>query len=593
MLNHIAALSQMLFIYIVLGLAFYGWGKIVIGMLPIPKPLPGARILSIWIGWAMMVLLLQILHLFLPLTAYTVIPLFMLGVFAAFKSGIGISSIVKKWQTRKLHFSLGLMGTLLIIIWIASRAMLSPTLYDAGLYYFNTIRWINSFPIVPGLGNLHGRLAFNQSLFVYTAALNFYPFYNHGHSITISFLFLLTAATLVNDIRPVFNNPSLLAKSSPFKLLPALFCLPMLTYLGISSLDLSSASPDFASKLLELILFVIFARSLIEWRETGSISKLDFLTLSMLAATAITVKLSNLVFAAAIWGIIFLFTWFSADKNFKQILLFLALPGMTVAVWMMRGYILSGAPLYPSTLGYLGLPWAVPQAQVTAEANWVYSWARKPHTHWSVVLGNTNWFQPWLLKVSNDFLRIVYPVSLSILSLLAIAVISITKKLKNLFIFEWIILLPPLFSLVYWFFTAPEPRFANLLFFLFDTAAIILFFVAIQPLLSPRKFFFALVAVLLLTNYPYLRISIGLPDLFRTVSTQGYEAVQQAALTTYQTTSNLTIYTPESGDQCWDSPLPCTPHFKKTLTLRESDRLASGFSQSPRPLKFLTKMNRQ
>jgi len=43
------------------------------------------------------------------------------------------------------------------------------------------------YPYRSGLGNLHGRLAFNQSFFVYVAALNFYPFFGYGRSIANSF----------------------------------------------------------------------------------------------------------------------------------------------------------------------------------------------------------------------------------------------------------------------------------------------------------------------------------------------------------------------------------------------------------------------
>jgi hypothetical protein len=40
------------------------------------------------------------------------------------------------------------------------------TFYDTGLYHLQTFLWNSQFPITPGLGNLHGRLAFNSTLFV-------------------------------------------------------------------------------------------------------------------------------------------------------------------------------------------------------------------------------------------------------------------------------------------------------------------------------------------------------------------------------------------------------------------------------------------
>src|SRR5262245_4356835 len=38
--------------------------------------------------------------------------------------------------------------------------------YDDGLYYLQTFKWNHEFPVTAGLGNLHGRLAFNSILFV-------------------------------------------------------------------------------------------------------------------------------------------------------------------------------------------------------------------------------------------------------------------------------------------------------------------------------------------------------------------------------------------------------------------------------------------
>jgi len=35
--------------------------------------------------------------------------------------------------------------------------------YDAGFYYIQTMLWNSAAPIIPGLGNLHGRLAFNNA----------------------------------------------------------------------------------------------------------------------------------------------------------------------------------------------------------------------------------------------------------------------------------------------------------------------------------------------------------------------------------------------------------------------------------------------
>lgn len=41
--------------------------------------------------------------------------------------------------------------------------------YDTGLYHAQSIRWIEEYGIVPGLGNLHSRLAYNSAAFSLSA----------------------------------------------------------------------------------------------------------------------------------------------------------------------------------------------------------------------------------------------------------------------------------------------------------------------------------------------------------------------------------------------------------------------------------------
>jgi len=46
----------------------------------------------------------------------------------------------------------------------------------------------------------------------------------------------------------------------------------------------------------------------------------------------------------------------------------------------------------------------------------------------------------------------------------------------------------------------------------------------------------------------------------------------------FVTSSGLTLYMPDVKDQCYDSPLPCTPFADPDLRLLESGNLAGGFT---------------
>src|SRR4029079_17401394 len=69
--------------------------------------------------------------------------------------------------------------TLLFANGLAQLSLLKPEYHDFGNYHLATIRWLTAQPIVPGLGNLHFRLGFNQSYFLYPAQLIAKPLDEH------------------------------------------------------------------------------------------------------------------------------------------------------------------------------------------------------------------------------------------------------------------------------------------------------------------------------------------------------------------------------------------------------------------------------
>jgi len=288
-LGYISALAQTISLYIALAITYFGWGKAAIRVLGVSNSAERLPTTLIWLGWAVTLFLFQILHLFLPITASVAIPVIVFGI--AF-SVSEILAVFRRWPRKSSSLALlvvVLLVFLALAIWIASRSMLAPTNTDSGGYHFCAIRWINSYPIVHGLGNLHGRLAFNQSFFLYVAALNIYPYFGHGHAVANSFLLLLMIATCLDSLRPVFRCFNLLIRSHPFHYLSFVLMLPVLGYLSLLSPDLFSPSPDFSSILLQLFMFLILARGIAQWLDGQIDQQYQAILLVVFAVTAVTV----------------------------------------------------------------------------------------------------------------------------------------------------------------------------------------------------------------------------------------------------------------------------------------------------------------
>ncbi len=581
---NISAILLTFIIYILLAIAYYGWGRSTTKFL-FRDQKSTYLTTNIWVGWALSLLIFQVIHLLLPLDIFAVLPVFIIGIVLAF-----LYIFKRKKSFNKIFFNIPgkilLLIAIPVILWIASHSMLAPYNYDSGLYHLNIIKWTNSYSIVPGLGNLHGRFAFNQSFFTYVAALNFFPYFNHGRSLANSFLIILSFATVIELLWPMVKQPSIMEKTHPFKYVPSFFIFPVLIYLALSSNALASPSPDLTSTLLQLLMFIFLAKSIGEWIEDDVKQNNNAIFLAILAATAITIKLSNLAFSAIIFTIILIYLINTKQLKSRTTLYIMMLSAIIIFILMLRGVILSGVPLYPSTIGYGLIPveWLMLKEKIINEANWVYSWARQPRTHWSEVLGNWNWFKPWFDNIlKHRFIEVIYPLLIAISFLSITFMLIVFKKIKKPQLAEALVILPAIASLLFWFFTAPSLRFANALMFLLFLSSFMLFFTSIRKYVNTKILFSILGLVFLFGNINLFMYVYEHPKCLTKLSAQGWHAPKKVPLVKKVTKTGLEIYTPQKGDQCWDSELPCTPYFNGLLKLRVDGDIASGFMMSKKP----------
>lgn len=395
---------------------------------------------------------------------------------------------------------------------------------------------------------------------------------------------LLTFATLSELLLPFLRRPSFIFQSSPIQWAIPLFCLPYIAYWTLSSDGIPSPSPDLTSSLLQVVIFIIFLRISTLFFEKRTILFSECLILSLLATTSITVKLSNVMFSGIVLTLTLLGIMITARGSFDRAVRFILPFAMTFTIFCARGIVLSGAPLYPSSIGYIETEWSVPLQKIEEERNWIYSWARQPNVHWKQVLGSWTWLKPWLQRIivfhSTD---VVFPLGIFLIcSTFAIILcwqIEKTRVMKCLV--DGVVLTPLIISLVFWFFTAPDPRFGNATFALLAVSSIALFFEKIQKNLKSNMVFAGILTLFIFSNLNIARWILSNSWTFYIISRDGWQPVKQVSLETKVTVSGLIVYIPVSGDQCWDAPLPCTPYFNDSLRLIDPTNMASGFTIRP------------
>ena len=534
---------------------------------------------AFWCGFVTLIFVLQITNLFSGIGLRTSAALTVLGFCGLFicRARIAFASFrgIAVWNA---------IGLILILAWLSNRALQAPLVDDSGIYHFSSIHWANNFALPPGLGNLHGHLAFNQSYFLFVAFLNNFPIPGFGHNLANSLLFAAGILTICENGARFSGAIATLAlvrlqgrNQFCFRILLGLLLPVTLFFLATCNRSnppfISSPSPDAAIFIVEMVLTAYLLELLIPRQ---GVDRSTALTVGVcLAFASIALKLSSLGFAGAtLFCCVALAVRHPNDFSSVRAISLTIFVAVLAVVWVLRSVVASGYLVYPLPVTGLPVDWKIPEHLVRDEFNGIWGWARLPvYQSWKII-GSWNWLPGWLVRMA-DRPDIVAPLGLIFVCLL-------------FWIFAGKRSLPPgdlssgylnallgvgLTSLAYWFWNAPDPRFLGA-----SLWVIVLWAVGTTVYSSPPEklpkisrvivfLFWASVVACFVRNGLALTISTG--DKFA-------QPIPKSVLTSQSTRSGLVVYTPVPGDYCWDGKLPCTPFFRPQLRLRGRS-LAHGF----------------
>ena len=146
---------------------------------------------------------LQVWHIFAPVD-WRALALVCAGGFAGLHAHRKeISCCILERPRKALRLVVMLLVT---AAWLSNHTVMQPYVRDSGLYHLTAIRWCAEYPVVPGLGNLHGRLAFNNSFFLYAAMLDVGPFIGKSHQLASGLLMLFAVTGFLHHFLSVISN---------------------------------------------------------------------------------------------------------------------------------------------------------------------------------------------------------------------------------------------------------------------------------------------------------------------------------------------------------------------------------------------------
>ena len=551
-----ADLLVLLLVLFVTAIVLNGWGNLTWKFLRIPTS-DSQSTLTIWLGFCILIGTLEIVHLIVPIDNKISLIVALVGIVGYF--GGRPLTLDRVWTLIR-QYPIHILISLLVLCGWCLRAMETPTMYDSGLYHFGAIRWLNEYPIVLGLGNVHWRLGLNQSYFGFLASLNIAPYWGKGYAAGGLFLMVLAAATVVEFA---------MRRS---RLWTVIFGGTIFSYLCLLSGSVANPLPDTAVAILEVIIFLCLFSALSSSGKCQHDQQRLFITLAFLCFTAITIKLSSIGFAFA--SFLLLMVIVHRQRSFEQKrLVVLKVMGLLMVfslVHIGRGFLLSGAPLFPSPLGGVwSLPWSVELGVAQNESELIYAWAKQPGIQLAAELrAGFGWVPEWWTAVPLSQ-RILFMAS-TVVTVFCFCWWLYDKRPHRPTQFK-LLLIPILSGLVFWFFTAPDIRFLGALGILFAIWA------AWQGVLTvgwdridPDLFDKARLGKV----FTFLGVFVGASLFIRwsaypASAFSGWQSVPSANVQKYQTRSGLDVFVPVSGGQCWESALPCAVLLHDSLR-RES-----------------------
>jgi hypothetical protein len=237
---------------------------------------------------------------------------------------------------------------------------------------------------------------------------------------------------------------------------------------------------------------------------------------------------------------------------------------------MARSVVLSGYPLFPSTIAAFPVSWRVPSSQAVQDGTDITAWARLPGPLYRSSLHGWGWFQHWL---SHNWTALE-PLILA----LCFALLALFRRRET----EWgpviLVSLPVSLGLITWFWWGPDPRFASALLWLLPAG------LATSLLTHGRRRFVTIVlcGYLVVTLWCLAPRWAGIKPVRLGGSDHGFRPAPTVPLKRVTLDSGLVVVAPVSGDQVWDAPLPTTPYpglVQHTLYPRCPGNLACGFEQ--------------
>ena len=405
-----------------------------------------ANVLRLLIGFMLTNVYAEIWSIFLPVNMWAVYILVFITLVIAYMCKQDMAETVNISKAPKP----AVIASVAVIILMAYGSSRGYMHYDTTLYHASAIRWIEEYGVVPGLANLQSRYGYNSAEFAHNALYSFKWYTGRSLHCTTGFLAMVSAHLLYD--KELFTGRRTIQSVDFVR-------IGLLYYLGVLFAQMVSPASDYVANLLIFDILILMLGRV----KDRTLPADHYVLISLLAIYGITVKVS---LAPMVLICLIPFVYYIIKKDVRSIL-FCIVSGLVIAMpYFIRGYILSGWILYPSTLIKLGNPdWQVPVGEAQYDAKEISMWGRgiTDATKWSEVT-LTNWIPSWFAALDTVEKVLITAVITSTVVLVAIEIrLGLSKNRRGLQRYNILLELPiawiMLLGVVIWFVGAPLVRY--------------------------------------------------------------------------------------------------------------------------------------
>ena len=450
--------------------------------------------------------------------------------------------------------------------------------FDTGLYHAQAVKWINEYGTVPGLGNLHHRLAFNSSWFYFSAFFDILAFDGKSahvvNIIPISLGLMICLGGFNNLVKGTISFANILKCS---------LALPFCFDPNLMNIFIPTLSPDLVVAVLILHVLILVVQY-IEHNEISDNSHLSskhetFILIFCVSFFLPSIKLSSL---PVLLFPLFIFAK-SKAKTSKMILSSYLTGAIILLPFLTNNIILSGYLLFPfPQLDLFAFDWKISYATADAVRKQIKYWAIHPTPGWTDMsigaLTTLEWMRFWYAREGHNPLLIWMIRSAG--AAVVFFIICFIRKCRigfNMLAVQSILIL----ANVYWFFSAPAYRFGRgwiWAFILFSCGSLVYLI-----LKSVRSQFVSSLARVLLVLFciSFINLTLLRWDTLEVIlGKHSQSLVKVSPLPKVQVRAvrideGLVVNVP-AKEVAWNADLPSSPYIKYDLRLR-SKTLGEGF----------------